>query len=289
MGLSDKVVITCALTGAIANKAQCPHIPYTPAEIGEEARRAYEAGASVVHVHAREDDGSPTIDVEVFRRIHEAVRSRSPVLINFSTGAIGVSPAQRIAHIPACRPEIAALNMGTMNYAKYSQRRKDFVYSMEFLNPIPDIIFYLQTMREHGVQPECECFDVGHLETVYPLIDMGLLQSFQVSCILGVVGGIQATARNLAHLSSLVPRGIPWQVIGISTEQWMLCAAALALGGNIRVGLEDNFYLSQGVMAEGNAPLVEKAVRMARDTGRESATVEEAKMLLNLQQSNQEV
>ncbi len=282
MGLSDKVVITGALTGAIANKAQCPHIPYTPEEIGEEARRAYEAGATVVHIHAREDDGSPTIDVEVFRRIYEEVRRRSPVLINFSTGAIGVSREQRIAHIPAVRPDIAALNMGTMNYAKYSRRRKDFVFSMEFLNPIPDIMFYLQTMQENGVQPECECFDVGQLETVYPLIEMGVLKNFQVSCILGVVGGIQATARNLAHLSSLVPRGIPWQVIGISTDQWMLCATALALGGNIRVGLEDNFYLSPGVMGEGNAPLVEKAVRMARDIGREPATIEETKQLLKL-------
>lgn len=282
MGLSDKVVITCALTGAIANKAQCPHIPYTAEEIAEEARRVYEAGAAVVHIHAREDDGSPTINVEAFRRIHEAVRDLSPVLINFSTGAIGVTREQRIAHIPICKPEIAALNMGTMNYAKYSPRRKDFVFSMEFLNPIPDIIYYLKTMQENGVQPECECFDVGQLETVYPLIDMGILKNFQVSCILGVVGAMQATARNLAHLSSLVPQGVPWQVIGISSEQWMLCATALALGGNIRVGLEDNFYLSPGVMAEGNAPLVEKAVRMARDIGREPATVEEARQLLKL-------
>ncbi len=285
MGLRDKVVITCALTGAIANKAQCPHIPYTAEEIAEEARRAYEAGAAVVHIHAREDDGSPTINVEAFRRIYKAVRGLSPVLINFSTGAIGVTREQRIAHIPSCKPEIAALNMGTMNYAKYSPRRKDFVFSMEFLNPIPDIMYYLKTMQENGVQPECECFDVGQLETVYPLMDMGVLKNFQVSCILGVVGAIQATARNLAHLSSLVPQGIPWQVIGISNDQWMLCATALALGGNIRVGLEDNFYLSPGVMAEGNAPLVEKAVRMARDIGREPATVEEARQLLKLTES----
>jgi 3-keto-5-aminohexanoate cleavage enzyme len=282
MGLSDKVVVTCALTGVIANKDQCPYIPYTADEIGEEARRAYEAGASVVHIHAREDDGSPTIAVEAFRRIYQAVRSRSPVLINFSTGAIGVSREERIAHIPALKPEIAALNMGTMNYAKYSPRRKEFVFSMEFLNPIPDIIFFLQTMKDNDVQPECECFDVGHLETVYPLMDMGLLEYFQVSCILGVVGGIQASARNLTYFSSRVPAGIPWQVIGVSMEQWMLCATALSLGGNIRVGLEDNFYLEKDVMAAGNGPLVEKAVRMARAIGREPASVEEAKILLKL-------
>jgi 3-keto-5-aminohexanoate cleavage enzyme len=284
MNLDDKVVITCALTGVIANKEQCPYIPYTADEIAEEARRAYEAGAAVVHIHAREEDGTPTIAVESFRRIYKAVRSRSPVLINFSTGAIEVSREERIAHIPALKPEIAALNMGTMNYAKYSPRRKDFVFSIEFLNPIPDIMFYLQTMKDNGVQPECECFDIGHLETVYPLMDMGLLGNFQVSCILGVVGGIQATARNLTYFSSRVPAGIPWQAIGVSLEQWMLCATALTLGGNIRVGLEDNFYLEKNIMAEGNGPLVEKAVRMARDIGREPASVEEARALLKLDQ-----
>jgi len=284
MAVKDKVVITCALTGVVANKEQCPHIPYTAEEIAEEARRAYEAGASVVHIHAREDDGTPSIRVPVFEKIYKEVRKRSPVLINFSTGAVGVSREERIAHIPACKPEIAALNMGTMNYAKYSRRRQDFVFSIEFLNPIPDIIYYLQTMKDNGVQPECECFDVGHLETVYPLMDMGLLDRFQVSCILGVVGGIQASAQNLVYLSSRVPPGIPWQVIGISNEQWLLCSTALALGGNIRVGLEDNFYLSPGEMAEGNGPLVEKAARMARDIGREPATVEEAKILLKLQE-----
>lgn len=280
--LPDKVVITCALTGVVANRTQCPYIPYTPEEIAEEALRAYNAGAAVVHIHAREDDGSPTMRVEVYQKIYDEVRKRCPVLINFSTGAIGIPKEMRIAHIPAVKPDIAALNMGTMNYAKYSPRRKNFVFAFEFLNPIEEIIYYLKVMKENNVQPECECFDVGHLETVYPLMDMGLLTNFQVSCILGVVGGIQATARNLAHMASLVPPGIPWEVIGISIDQWMLCAAALTLGGNIRVGLEDNFYLAPDVMAKGNGPLVEKAVRMARDIGREPASVDEARELLKL-------
>lgn len=282
VSLPDKVVITCALTGAVANRAQCPAIPYTPAEIADEAKRAYDAGAAVVHIHAREDDGSPTIRKEVFKKIYEEVRARCPILINFSTGAVGVPKEQRIWHIPETKPDIAALNMGTMNYAKYSPRRKDFVFSFEFLNPIPEIVYYLEVMKKNGVQPECECFDVGHLETCYPLMDKGLLTHFQVSCILGVVGGIQATARNLAHMASLVPPGIPWEVIGISFDQWMLCAAALTLGGNIRVGLEDNFYVERGVMAKSNGELVAKAARMARDIGREPASVEEARALLKL-------
>jgi uncharacterized protein (DUF849 family) len=189
-----------------------------------------------------------------------------------------------MGHIREVRPEIAALNMGTMNYAKYSPRRRNFVFSVVFQNPFDDIMFFLDTMNQNGVKPECECFDLGHVESILPLMDMGLLKNFQVSLIMGVVGGMGATARNLAHVSSVVPAGVAWQVIGISQEQWLLISTALALGGNIRVGLEDNFYLSPGEMAEGNGPLVEKAARMARDIGREPATVEDARAILKLYQ-----
>jgi uncharacterized protein (DUF849 family) len=174
--------------------------------------------------------------------------------------------------------------MGTMNYAKYSPKRKSFVFSVVFHNPFEDIIFFLDTMNQHDIKPECECFDLGHLESIFPLIDMGLLKNFQISLIMGVVGGMAATARNLAHVASLVPAGIAWEVIGIGQEQWLLVATALALGGNIRVGLEDNFYLSPGKMSQGNGPLVEKAVRMTRDTGREPATVAEARAILKVRE-----
>jgi len=282
MGVEDKVVITAALTGVLANKAQCKWIPYTPQEIAEEALRAYNAGASVVHIHGREYDGSPTMKVEIFREVMEEVRKRCPIIINFSTGYIGVDKETRIAHVRELRPEIAALNMGTMNYAKYSKRRKDFVFSLVFQNPFDEIMFFLDAMNKSGVKPECECFDLGQLESIFPLMHMGLLQNFQISLIMGVVGGQSATARNLTHLASLVPSGIAWEVIGIGEEQWLLIAAALALGGNIRIGLEDNFYLSPGVMAEGNGPLVEKAVRITRDIGREPATIEEARSILRV-------
>ncbi len=282
MGLQDKVVITAALTGVAANREQCKWIPYTPQEIAEEALSAYNAGASVVHIHGREYDGRPSWRVEIFREIMDEVRKRCPIIINFSTGAVGIERENRIAHIRELKPEIAALNMGTMNYAKYSPRRKDFVFSVVFQNPFDDIMFFLDTMNKSGVKPECECFDLGHLESIFPLMDMGLLKNFQISLIMGVVGGMAATARNLTYVSSVVPSGVQWQVIGISEEQWMLVATALALGGNIRVGLEDNFYLSPKEMAQGNGPLVEKAVRMTRDIGREPATVEEAKIILGL-------
>jgi len=282
MGPGDKVVITAALTGVAANRDQCKWIPYTPVEIAEEALRAYNAGASIVHIHGREDDGSPSWRVEVFREIMQEVKNRCPVIVNFSTGAIGVDRDTRIGHIQEVKPEIAALNMGTMNYAKYSSRRKSFVFSVVFQNPFEDIAFFLDAMNQNGVKPECECFDLGHVESTLPLMDMGLLQNFQVSLIMGVVGGMAATARNLAHVSSVVPDGVAWQVIGLSQEQWLVIGTALALGGNVRVGLEDNFYLSRGEMAEGNGPLVEKAVGMARAVGREPATVEEARALLKL-------
>jgi len=284
MGLADKVVISAALTGVAANREQCKWIPYTPQEIAEEALRAYSAGAAIVHIHGREYDGTPSWRVQIFREVMQEVRKRCPIIINFSTGAVGVDRDTRIGHIRELRPEVAALNMGTMNYAKYSPKRRNFVFSLVFQNPFDDIMFFLDTMNQNDVKPECECFDLGHVESILPLMDMGLLKSFQLSLVMGVVGGMGATARNLAHVSSVVPPGVAWQVIGISQEQWLLVSTALALGGNIRVGLEDNFYLSPGKMAEGNGPLVEKAVRMARDTGREPATVEEARAMLKLRQ-----
>jgi len=287
MGLADKVVITAALTGVAANREQCKWIPYTPEEIGEEALRAYNAGAAIVHIHGREYDGTPSWRVEIFREVMQEVRKRCPIIINFSTGAVGVDRDTRIGHIRELRPEIAALNMGTMNYAKYSPKRKNFVFSLVFQNPFDDIMFFLDAMNRNGVKPECECFDLGHVESILPLMDMGLLKNFQVSLVMGVVGGMGATARNLAHVSSVVPAGVAWQVIGISQEQWLLVSTALALGGNVRVGLEDNFYLSPGKMAEGNGPLVEKAAGMARDIGREPATTEEARAILQLKQSEE--
>jgi 3-keto-5-aminohexanoate cleavage enzyme len=172
MGLTDKVVITAALTGVAANRDQCQWIPYTPVEIAEEALRAYNAGAAVVHIHGREYDGTPSWRVEVFREIMQEVRDRCPVIINFSTGAIGVDREARISHIRELKPEIAALNMGTMNYAKYSSRRKSFVFSVVFQNPFEDIAFFLDVMNQNGVKPECECFDLGHVESILPLMDM---------------------------------------------------------------------------------------------------------------------
>ncbi|MFZ5817487.1 MAG: 3-keto-5-aminohexanoate cleavage protein [Bacillota bacterium] len=279
----SRVVICAALTGVLATREQCPAIPYTPREIAQEARRAYEAGAAVVHIHAREDDGAPCFRVERYLEILEAVRACCPVLVNFSTGAVGLPPEERVAHIAATRPEMAALNMGSMNYAIYSARRKAFLFDMVFSNPFGEISYFVSVMRENGVRPELECFDRGHIANVEPLLDLGVLEPpLQFNFIMGVLGGIPATVADLVHQAQAVPRGSFWQVTGISLGQWAMVGAALAMGGHVRVGLEDNFYLAPGQMALSNGELVEKAVRMARDVGREPASVEEARGLLGL-------
>lgn len=281
--MRDRVIVTAALTGVAANRQQCPALPYTPVEIAEEARRAYEAGAAIVHIHAREDDGTPSHRVEVYRAIMEETRRRCPVLLNFSTGAVGIPAAERVAHLQELKPELGALNMGSMNYAKYSPEKKAFHFDHVFANPFRDIAMFVESMNQAGVKPELECFDAGHLHNATPLVDMGLLRPpLHFSLILGVLGGIAPTTQSLVHMASLVPPGSTWEVIGISQHQWRLLAAALSMGGHLRVGLEDNFYLREGVMATSNAQLVEKAVRMAEDVGRKVASPEEARVLLGL-------
>jgi len=287
--VNDKVVITCALTGVLAKREQCPWVPYTPAEIAEEARRAWEAGAAVVHIHARTDEGAPTYEPQVYAAIRREIESRCPVILNFSTGGLGPMEG-RVAHVREVKPQVAALNMGSMNYAKYSARRKEFVFDFVFENPFKDICYLLSVMKEAKVKPELECFDLGHTASIVPLLDQGLLaEPLQFSFIMGVLGGIRATAENLAaqaREAAALSRNPAWEVIGISHEQWTMLAAALALGGNVRVGLEDNFYLDAAgtQMARSNGDLVAKAVRMARDAGREPANVDEARALLSLRQ-----
>lgn len=283
MGLQDKVIVTAALTGVLADRSQCPYIPYTPAEIGEEARRAWEAGAAVVHIHARTDEGAPTFNVATFAAIKEEVRSRSPIIINFSTGNLDDDTSAQEAYLSWVKPEMGALNMGTMNYAKYSPRRKDFVFDMIFPNTFGKITRLLKVMKENGIKPELECFDSGHTASIGPLIDMGLLQTpLQFSFIMGVLGGIPQSVEALQLQAGQVPPGSTWEVIGIGREQWRLVATALVLGGNIRVGLEDNFYLPSGQMAKGNGELVAKAVQMTRDMGREVASPDEARVMLGI-------
>ena len=284
----DPVIISCSISGAVANRDQCPAIPYTPEEYAAEARRIVDEGGSQIHIHARTPDGTPSYEIEDFRAITEAIRAEvDDVIINYSTGAIGVPIEKRIAYLRELRPEVAALNMSSMNYAKYSRRRKDFVFKAVFENSFDTIIEFLTAMRELGIKPEHECFDAGHVANLDPLLDMELLnEPLQISLVMGVNGGIRPNARNVALMSEQIPGGPEgpnqWQVIGISREQWKLLGASLVMGGNVRAGLEDNFYLPNGEMAKSNGELIAKARQMAEDVGRRAATVAEARELLEV-------
>jgi len=284
----DPVVISCSISGVIANRDQCPAIPYTPEEYAAEARRAVDEGASQIHIHARTPDGTPSYEIEDFAAITEAIRSEvGDVIINYSTGAIGIPIEKRLEYLRALKPDVAALNMSSMNYAKYSKRRKDFVFKAVFENSFDTIVEFLTEMRELAIKPEHECFDSGHVANLDPLLDMGLLEEpLQISLVMGVTGGIRPTPRNVTLMSDQIPGGPEgrnqWQVIGISRDQWKLLAASLVLGGNVRAGVEDNLYLPNGEMTRSNGELIAKARQMAEDVGRRAATVAEARELLGI-------
>jgi uncharacterized protein (DUF849 family) len=284
----DPVIISCSISGVIANRDQCPAIPYTPEEYAAEARRAVDEGASQIHIHARKPDGTPSYEVEDFQAITEAILAEvGDVIVNYSTGAIGIPIEKRIEYLRACRPDVAALNMSSMNYAKYSRRRKDFVFKAVFENSFDTIIEFLTAMKELGIKPEHECFDSGHVANLDPLVDMGLLEPpLQISLVMGVTGGIRPTPRNVTLMSDQIPGGPEgpnqWQVIGISRDQWKLLASSLVLGGNVRAGVEDNLYLPNGEMCRSNGELIAKARQMAEDIGRRPASVAEARELLGV-------
>jgi uncharacterized protein (DUF849 family) len=236
---------------------------------------------------ARNDDGTPTFSPATFARIKEEIRKRCPIILNFSTGTIVDDVSDQCTYVRESRPEIAALNMGTMNYSKYSEKRKSFVFDMVFPNTYGKIMKLISAMNEAGVKPELECFDSGHTHGIWPLVDMGLLKPpLQFSFIVNVLGGIPPTVESLQlqkQIALELAPGSEWEVIGISKCQWRMLATALVLGGNVRVGLEDNFYLPDNTtMAKSNGELVEVAARMVRDCGRTPATVAQARDILGL-------
>jgi 3-keto-5-aminohexanoate cleavage enzyme len=287
------VIISCSISGAIANREQCPAIPYTPEEYAAEARRAIDEGASQIHIHARNPDGVPSYEIEDFHAISRAILDEvDDVIVNYSTGAIGVPVEKRLSYLRALTPDVAALNMSSMNYAKFSKRRNDFVFKAVFENSFDTIIEFLTEMRALGIKPEHECFDAGHVANLDPLIAMGLAtEPHQISLVMGVTGGIRPTTRNVSFMAEQIPggsdEGASWQVIGVSRDQWKLLGTALSLGGNVRAGLEDNLYLPNGDMAKSNGELIAKARQMAEDIGRRAATVAEAREMLGLKERSQ--
>jgi uncharacterized protein (DUF849 family) len=283
-----KLILSAALTGAATNRNHCPYLPYTPKEIAAEGKRAVDAGASILHIHAREDNGSPSWRLEVFQAIQEEVRHFCPdVIINYSTGAIGISKEERVNHILPIKPDMAAFNMGSMNYAIYSKKAKKFYLNGVFENSFDTMQYVVKIMNEAGTTPEMECFDTGHLNNAAILKEMGLIpDNACYSLVMGVLGGIPATPENLIHQIKQVPEGAFWQCIAVSRKQWQMAAIACIMGGNFRVGLEDNFYLPNNEMARSNGECVEWGVKLANMMGREIATIDETRKLLNIPKRN---
>jgi 3-keto-5-aminohexanoate cleavage enzyme len=269
-----KVIVAAAVVGAEVTRAQSPHVPYTPAEIARAAVDAGRAGAAVVHLHARWPDGRPSQDPRHFREIVDRIRGAgSDVVVQVSTGgAVGMSLDERLGSL-VDGAEMGTLNLGTMNFG-------DGV----FLNPRPDIVTVAGRLRARGLVPECEVYDAGMLETLRWLVARGhLAPPYHVQLVLGVPGGMAATERNLRFLVEGLAPGEAWSAAGVGRAQLPMAELAVALGGHVRVGLEDNLYLSKGVLARGSEELVSHAVSLARRAGREPATPAEARVILGVE------
>ena len=270
----EKLIITAAICGAEVTKEHNPAVPYTVEEMVREAKSAFEAGAAVIHVHVRWDDGTPTQDKERFRVVLDAIREACPgvILIPSTGGATGMTPEERLQPTELM-PEMATLDCGTCNFG-------DEVFE----NTMPMMRAFGKRMIENNIKPEYECFEMGHLETVLNMARKGQVPGapMQFNFVLGVPGCTGATVPNLCWLVNAIPAGSTWTVTGIGRHAFPMAAAAIAMGGNVRVGFEDNLYLEKGRLAKSNGELVEKVVRIARELGREIATPDEAREILGL-------
>jgi 3-keto-5-aminohexanoate cleavage enzyme len=267
----DPLIITCAPIGAEVMPSQTPHLPVTMQALAETASAIRAAGASIVHVHCRNDDGKNTHAVERFAQAYEAIRSRTDLIVQFSTGgAIGMSAQERSGPLELT-PEMATLTCGTVNFG-------DNVFE----NPFPLMRALLTRMNELGIRPELEIFDKGHLANARRLAKEGLLTFPQhVDFVLGVPGALEATVQNLCDLVDDLPDGCTWSVAGIGRAQLPMAMAAIAMGGHVRVGLEDNLFYAKGRLAR-NEELVERVARIAREAGREIAQPDDARSILGL-------
>lgn len=272
----DKLIITCALTGAESDKADFPPLPCSPEEIAAAAEEVRRAGASMVHLHARDEGGRPTQRADVFARAIELIRARTDIIVQVSTGgAVWMTPEERLGPVTLTgrhKPEMATLTTGTVNFG-------DDVFS----NPPQTIEIFAKRIVEAGIKPEIEVFDAGFIDNALRLVQRGLLTTpLHFDLVMGVPGGIAGTPRNLIHLVEGLPAGSTWSVAGIGRAELSLGVVAIVLGGHVRVGFEDNIYYTRGVKAQSNAQLVARIVRLASELGREVATPDEARAILGL-------
>ncbi len=272
--IMQKLIITAALTGAEVTREQQPALPVTPQEIAIAAEECVKAGASIVHLHARQTDGTPTQDRETYREIIAAIRERCDVIVQVSTGgAVGMTPAERLAPVTLA-PEMATLSMGTVNFG-------DDV----FMNHPADMETFLHAMQQHGVKPEFEIFDTGMITTLNRWLKKGLLQGPQhVDFVLGIPGGMAGTPQALLYMVEQLPSDTTWTVAGIGSAQLTLGTLAILLGGHVRVGFEDNVYYRKGELASSNAQLVARIARISQELNRPIATPAQARAMLGLKQ-----
>ena len=270
----EKLIITCCICGAEVTKEHNPAVPYTVEEIAEQAYGAYKAGASIIHLHVRYDDGTPTQDLERFRACFEAIRAKCPdVIIQPSTGgAVGMTNDERLQPIQL-NPEMATLDCGTCNFGG-----DDIFVNTE--NMIKD---FGEKMIARNIKPEVEVFDKGMIDMAIRLNKKGYIKSpMHFDFVMGVNGGISGEARDLVFMAGSIPAGSTWTVAGVGRFEIPMVTMGILMGGHVRVGFEDNVYLSKGVLAKSNAELVEKVVRIAKELGREIATPDEAREILGL-------
>ncbi len=269
----EPLMITAAVNGAETSREDTPYVPYTADEIAEEAIRCREAGASMIHVHGREPDGTPSQAREVYAEILEAVRERSDVLVQFSTGgAVGMEVEERIEAVEL-EPDMATLTTGTVNFGEGV-----------FMNSLPTIRTIAERLNAHEIRPEIEIFDTGMVDTAMRLVDEGLLDPpLHFDFVLGVPGGMGGRPENLEFLVEMIPEEATWSVAGVGPYELPLADKAVSMGGHVRVGLEDNIYLEKGVLARGSWELVERVVGFADAAGRAIAGPDEAAEMLRLE------
>ena len=290
MGEMDKLIVTVAVTGSVTPTDKTPKIPVTPKEIADSAVECYREGASIAHIHVRDPlTKKPSMSLSLYAEVVDLIKNQCDMIINLTTGigarivmteeekeeageGLFTTPQRRTDHIVQLKPEMCSLDVGTMNFGTWI-----------FANPYPVVREMAAIVRDAGVKPELEVFDVGHVEIARRLIKEGLVQlPAHFQCCMGVSGGVPATPKNLLHMMETIPEGSTWSVLGVGAVQFSMANLAMVLGGHVRVGFEDNLYLSKGVLAENNAQFVRKVAEMARMLDRELASPDEVREILGL-------
>jgi 3-keto-5-aminohexanoate cleavage enzyme len=275
MSMSTPLLITAAICGAELTREHTPYLPLSPEELAAEAEACAKAGAQVIHLHVRDAEGKPSQDPAIFDKALKLIRERCDVLVQFSTGgAVTATAEERLAPVRQVKPgpDFVTFSLGTMNFG-----------AEVFYNPQPMLDTFAKAFAEEGLKPEIEIFDAGMIDTLKRMIKKGLIQTpAHVDLVLGVPGGMAGNLRNLMFLLESLPEGTSWTVSGVGASQLPLTVHALALGGHVRVGLEDNIYYRKGELSEGSAPLVARIARIAKEMDRPLATLPQAREILRL-------